>query len=263
MTWDKLRVFYVNCSILQSIPRALDVQFPEPMRTFLELIDLSSLNPLDLISGECVNASLSRYDTRVIVTTIGVMSICVVNWLVYGIRWLAQASDDKRRKAFSDHAGAFFALTYVFYPTLSLLQFRGLVCEEYEDGEIRLLKVGLNVRCKTIPHCPSFPATQPTQPPPTRQADLSIDCDADEDYRIFVVLNAIFIVITQLIPLMYLTVLYRIRHLLHPPSNRSPQAQLRDRQRREREEHTLQPYTFLFTHYNLGWWRFETVEAYR
>ena len=62
---------------------------------------------------------------------------------------------------------------------------------------------------------------------------------------------------------MYLTVLYRIRHLLHPPSNRSPQAQLRDRQRREREEHTLQPYTFLFTHYNLGWWRFETVEAYR
>ena len=67
---------------------------------------------------------------------------------------------------------------------------------------------------------------------------------------------------TQLIPLMYLGFLYRARHLLHPPSERSPQAQLRDRQRLEQGQ-ALKPITFLFTHYNLGWWYFEVIESYR
>ena len=76
-------------------------------------------------------------------------------------------------------------------------------------------------------------------------ADLSIDCDNDEDYRLFVTLNAVFIVVTQLIPILSFAALYRVRHLLHPPSKRSAQAQLRDRQKREQEEPKLKPVAFL------------------
>ena len=61
---------------------------------------------------------------------------------------------------------------------------------------------------------------------------------------------------------MYLVILYRARYLLHPPSERSAQSQLRDRQRRE-QEHELKPISFLFEHYDLGWWYFEVIESYR
>ena len=125
-------------------------------------------------------------------------------------------------------------ITFIFYPTLSLSQFSLLVCEKYEGGTIRLLK-----------------------------ADLSIDCDEDEDYQLFRSLNIVFIVVTQTIPLLYLGLLYRVRHLLRPRSQRSPQAQLRDRQNREEAEPELRPITFLFKHYSLDLWYFETVESYR
>ena len=75
------------------------------------------------------------------------------------------------------------------------------------------------------------------------QADLSIDCENDKDYLLFRSFNAVFIVLTQLIPVLSFVALYRVRHLLHPPSERSPQAQLRDRQRREQEEDALRPLT--------------------
>ena len=69
--------------------------------------------------------------------------------------------------------------------------------------------------------------------------------------------------ITQLVPIFYLVLLYRVRRFLKPPSQRSPQAQLRDRQRREATEPALRPLTFIFTHYGLSSWAFEAVEAYR
>ena len=106
---------------------------------------------------------LFRFDARVVASTVGFIAICLANWIVCGVRWLSLASvaqeetrQARRQKAFSDHAWTFFALAYVFYPTLSFLQFQGLVCVGYDDGdsEVRLLK-----------------------------ADLSIDCENDDDWR--------------------------------------------------------------------------------
>ena len=62
---------------------------------------------------------------------------------------------------------------------------------------------------------------------------------------------------------MYFFILFRVRHLLHPPSERSAPAQLRDRQKREQSDPRLQPIKMLFTHYNLGWWYHEIIESYR
>ena len=53
---------------------------PEPARSFFSILELSSLNPLEFIAGECVTEELGSYDTRVIVFTVGVGSACAVNW---------------------------------------------------------------------------------------------------------------------------------------------------------------------------------------
>ena len=204
---------------------------PPQARTFFALIKSLGFNPLDLINGECMASLLARFDNRVVATTLGVAGLCALNWLIYGLRTrLRRAQEDH---AFRQHMYTFLMITFLFYPSLSLIQFEGLVCEDYDQGRIRLLK-----------------------------ADLSIDCD-DPGYRRFVAINAIFIFFTQLIPLLYLGVLYRVRHLLHPPSDRSPQSQLRDRQQLERDEPALTPLTFLFAHYGLSSWAFEVVESYR
>ena len=86
---------------------------------------------------------------------------------------------------------------------------------------------------------------------------------SSDRYRRFFAVNVIFTVITQLIPVLYMGILFRVRHLLHPSSERSPQAQLRDRQKRERSDPRLKPIKMLFTHYDLGWWFFEIIELYR
>ena len=102
--WDKLRVGYINYSILRSIPDALDVKYPEPARTFFAIVDSFALNPFDLISGECINANLARFDARVVATTVCVFVACVLNWLIFGIRCLVFSNAEQRQRALSQHA---------------------------------------------------------------------------------------------------------------------------------------------------------------
>ena len=156
--------------------------------------------------------------------------------IVFAVRRPFESSEEGVLRAFSQHMACFLELTYAFYPTLSLMQFKGFRCDEYkyDDGsEVYSLL----------------------------EADYTLDCNSAR-YRRFRNTNLGLIAVTQLIPLMYFAILYRVRHLLHPPSNRSQQAQLRDRQKRE-QSHELKPYSFLFTHYNLDWWHLEVWEAYR
>ena len=53
---------------------------PEPAKSFFAALDLTALNPLELIAGECVNEGLGSYDTRVVVSFIGFVAMCLVNW---------------------------------------------------------------------------------------------------------------------------------------------------------------------------------------
>ena len=101
--WDKLRIGYINYSILRSIPGALDVKYPEPARTFFAIVDSFALNPFDLISGECINANLARFDARVVATTVCVVVACVLNWLIFGIRCLVFSKGEQRQRALSQH----------------------------------------------------------------------------------------------------------------------------------------------------------------
>ena len=81
-----------------------------------------------------------------------------------------EAQRKQRLEAFSDHALIFFFLSYIFYPTLSLLQFEGLICQEFEDGEVQLLQVrGCGVRVLTT----QIRAPPPPPSPPHRQPNLN------------------------------------------------------------------------------------------
>merc|ERR1719331_2981632 len=106
---------------------------------------------------------------------------------------------EQKRRVFSEHMYTFLLLTFVFYPTLSRMQFEGFVCQEFDGGTRSLL-----------------------------QADYSIDC-ASPRYQTFFVLNVLMTTLTQSVPLFYLAVLYSARRELTPPSDRSENSRLRDR----------------------------------
>ena len=64
-----------------------------------------------------------RYDTRVIVSFLGFAAFCVLNWIAFAIRSLT-TSPDQRLHMFSQHMGTFLVASYVFYPSLSLMQLK-------------------------------------------------------------------------------------------------------------------------------------------
>ena len=98
------------------------------------------------------------------VSTLSVGGLCAVNWLVFGIRRMMLETDEKKLEAFSFHGSIFLGLTYVFYPTLSLMQFKAYLCVQIDDDLLL-------------------------------SADLSIDCDS-ERYQSFIIFNVLLTVIT-------------------------------------------------------------------
>jgi len=230
--FGKIRVLYTTSTILRAVPTVVNVKFPEPARTWFAALDLSYLSPFEVVSGECINRSLGSFDTAVTVQYIALVAVCVLNWLVF--IFCITYRPARKLHPYSQAMSVFLGIMYLFYPTLTLMGTRALHCTTYDDGEITLLTY-----------------------------DNSIDCES-ERYLAFRRLNFLYIAITQMIPIGFLLVLYRARHLLHPPSERSPEAQLRARQKRE-QGHELKPLVFLFTHYKLEWpWcYFEVFESYR
>ena len=66
--------------VMSTIPSTVDITLPEPARSFFSILDLSGLNPLELVAGECVNEELGSYDMRVAASTLGVIALCALNW---------------------------------------------------------------------------------------------------------------------------------------------------------------------------------------
>ena len=89
---------------------------PEPAKSFFAALDLTALNPLELIAGECVNEGLGSYDTRVVASFIGFIAVCLVNWVVFGVRRSLKPAAEYRLRVFSEHMSTFLVLTFVFYP---------------------------------------------------------------------------------------------------------------------------------------------------
>ena len=54
---------------------------------------------------------------------------------------------EQRLQAFASHGSFFLGVTFIFYPTLSLIQFKGYVCESIDEAW--LLSADLSIDCES------------------------------------------------------------------------------------------------------------------
>lgn len=95
--------------------------------------------------------------------------------------------DDLVLDIYNQHLYFFLLLGFLVLPTISMLQFAGLECIHLKDG-----------------NSSSY-----------LRVDTSINCNSNE-YKIFVIIDSIFIFIYQSVPLLWFILLYRVKNKLNP-----------------------------------------------
>ena len=138
-------------------------------------------------------------------------------------------NEKKRALVFTEHMAASLFLLYLVLPTVSMTQFRGLDCQQFESGHWYL------------------------------RVDTSVWCDGKSEER-GTLLGVVIpmLIIYQSIPLMYTWLLVKHRERLNPRFK----DQLAARRKRERDP-VLAPLRFLYEDYKCEQWGFEIFEMYR
>ena len=149
---SKLKVVWSTLQIVASIPWALDIEFPEPFNSLLDLYSVTQLNFLKMFALSCLDDSFSNYHPRAILTSIGPLVVGVLIWLVYFARKYLAAGGSKsgvspapaegaappesegtqaanKQSLFSEHMKWFLVVCYICLPAVAMTQFRGLRCE--------------------------------------------------------------------------------------------------------------------------------------
>ena len=193
---------------------------------------------LDFLSIECfadADAEQRYYQTVMfysIVPLFGALAIVVA----CGFRLLLAAvlNPDAGVKLTNDiksqHLWSFLFLTYIVLPPVAMKQLQSLDCRVFPHDGSRLLR-----------------------------ADTSVDCDSDS-YQSFKQTTLIFVAIYQLIPMIWLYLLWLRRDQLNPKvSKMDPSLGLYIREK----DVSLRSLEFLFDSYRCDNWWFEVVEMYR
>ena len=236
------KVLWTNFQILISIPWTLDVAFPEPFNRLLDLLSFIRLDFLDTISASCVNESFAVYSNHVLFTSLIPLGLAAVIALIYAIRIVligrSTPEDDATRTStgtasaqhvMTQHATAFLLLTYLVLPSVSMTQFRGLNCVEFESGHAYL------------------------------RVDTSVWCDTEsDDYNTLLGADVPLIILYQSIPILYAVLLFKSRRRLDPGFRN----ELAARRKRGRDK-ALAPLRFLFEDYVCGQWGFEIFDMWR
>ena len=128
------------------------------------------------------------------------------------------------------HASAFLLLSYLVLPSVSMTQFRGLNCVEFEESGHAYLRI-----------------------------DTSVWCDEESDeYSRLLSIDTPLIVLYQAIPIGWAALLWRNRRRLNP-GYRSEKASRRKRAR----DPALAPLSFLFDDYVCARWAFDVFDMWR
>ena len=176
------------------------------------------------IGAACLGG-LKRYHDRVLMSSLVPVLVVILNWVAYGMRLLMSSrTDDQRQQAYNQHMRFFLIATYVVYPTISMLQFRGLTCQEDELG---------------VEYLTVEPATR---------------CDSKE-YREFQTKLWFYIVIYQLIPVTYLALLAQVKDRLNPSG--SAETDLMRFRYESKHDKTITPLRFLVGPYKSEYWWFD------
>lgn len=146
---------------------ALNVLTLRPARSLFHwMSDLTQLSPLRLVSAECLNSDLSKFDNFVYFTSLLFLGVCLLVWVTYyaHVRLLSptqaskqegeQATSEQatepishnnesnkkpvpktRDQVYSEHMGLFLLITFLAYPNISKIQLESLDCSTEFDGK--------------------------------------------------------------------------------------------------------------------------------
>jgi len=217
-----LKLLWATFQIIQSINFNLSITFPYPYSAIQRYL---SFFELDFLSTDCYK---SGYLLSVYLASAFPIFLAIVCWSLFGVRrFMLIAIGGNIKKLWDEHMHAFLLIIYVFVPPVANKQFRALNCQELADGQSYL------------------------------RADTGINCNADS-YKQFVVYDACLIFVFQCLPLLYVALLFRVRHKLNPKApNKQLALELRD------HDESLASISFLFSDYKCSRWYFEILDLYR
>ena len=236
----QLKVIWSTIQIITAIAENLEMSFPEPMSTLS--VGSSVLN-LDFLSVDC-SASGTNFHSNVYSTSAFPLILVGLIWLIYWIErglhaWKVSRGAVftlKQERAFRKglYDGYFattLTTTYLFLPTASLSQFKGMNCFSYEASTQSFLK-----------------------------ADSSIDCNGPA-HQTFVIYNGILIIFYQSVIVFYFLILYLKLDKINPSvkvdGDVSAALRLRDLDR------SIDHIRFLFNDTRVTCWYHEVLDMYR
>jgi hypothetical protein len=195
---------------------------------------LGALNffSLDFLSLECYQKSEERYFTTVYLYSVAPIAMCFVimigaSFALCGVLCFG-GGDKAAHKVKSQAVWYFLGLTYVVLPPVSMKQLQSLDCVSFPHDNSAYLRV-----------------------------DTAINCQSPQ-YRNFRNTIIGFIVLYQLIPVLWFYMLFRVRTALNPPVSETDSKlaiYVRDKNQ------DLAPLRFLFDSYRCDRWWFEVAEV--
>jgi len=217
-----LRVAYSTYQITSSVAWTSNTEFPQPFARMLEVMSIFSLDFLDLSCARKANAF-----TTVIVWSLVPIVLEVLCLLLYVLRRAHVRSRVEIKEILRQHSSFFFVMTYAVMPPICRYQFQALDC----------INIGGNEYLRS---------------------DTTVNCNST-GYNAFKLLDVILILMWMLVPLIWLTILYRKRHRLNP----SNAVDMSHALRLQRADKGLNASSFLWEEYQPQFYYWEGVEIYR
>ena len=236
----QLKVIWSTIQIVQAVGTHLELSFPEPMLAFN--LGTSVLN-LDFLSVDC-SSSGANFHSNVYSTSafplILLSLICLAYWTERGLHaWnircgaIFTTKEERalRKRLYDGYVARALTTTYLFLPTVTMTQFKGMNCFSYEASSQSYLK-----------------------------ADSSIDCKG-ASHQSFIVFNSILIIFYQSIILFYFYILYSNFDKINPihkvDGDANAALRLRDL------DHSIDHIRFLFNDTRVSRWYHEVFDMYR
>jgi hypothetical protein len=217
-------VVWVTYQIIVSSSFTLDVTYPPP---FSGMLGLMSIFSLDFLAIECVNENENSYFITTYLWCTFPIFLALMIVLIGVMRFVLKA--EEQFIVFQQHMWLLLFLSYLVLPSVSSKQLQALDCVPLNDGEMYL------------------------------RSDTSIDCLSDS-YLAFKSSIVLFIISYQMIPIVWMYLLFKNREALNPPGTH-----LDDRLAVYVRDHneSLKPLRFLFQDYTCSKWWFEIADMYR
>jgi hypothetical protein len=243
----KFKIILAFVQIINQIPFALDVDFPQIYLKFLDILWLFNLDFVEFVNFECIYKR-NFYD-KLVESTLGPF---IIMGLVVTVLFIRQFIAFRLNNANPSYTYDQFRkesifcallLSFIVFSPVSIKVFQTFACENFDDGSSRMI------------------------------ADYTVHCSGSE-YNFYTVYAIIMVLIYPLgVPLMYFTLLYLNRDRVNPPSRlvvRDAEKDLVSNSIIQQEKMKLRNsyedifiISFLYMTYEPQRWYFEILDCFR